>query len=118
MNTLARFVAVAVLAGAVGAAASVAAAHPSIDIVASNWTFTPSTIELHVGEATSLRLTSAQGVHGLASRALGIPLTTIQPGQWATIVVTPKTAGTYVLHCAIVCGAGHPNMTLTVNVVR
>jgi cytochrome c oxidase subunit 2 len=117
MKTLTRIIAATVMAGAVAALASLAAAHPSIDIVASNWKFTPSTIELHVGQPTTLRLTSSEGVHGLQSDALGIPLTTIQPGGWTTIVVTPKTAGTYVLHCAIVCGAGHANMTLTVHVV-
>ncbi len=95
----------------------VAAAHPSIDIVASNWKFTPSTIELHVGEPTTLRLTSSEGVHGLKSDELGIPQTTIAPGNWATVEVTPRKAGTYVLHCTIVCGAGHRNMTLTVHVV-
>lgn len=97
--------------------ALVALAHPSIDIVASNWKFTPSTIELHVGQQTTLRLTSSEGVHGLASSDLGIPQTTITPGTWQTVVVTPTKAGTYVLHCTIVCGAGHPNMALTVHVV-
>lgn len=93
------------------------AAHPTIDIVASNWKFTPSTIQLHVGEETTLRLTSADGVHGLQSDDLGIPMTMITPGSAKTVDVTAKKAGKYVLHCAIMCGAGHPNMTLTVNVV-
>ncbi len=94
-----------------------APAHPSIDIVASNWKFTPSSITLHVGQPSTLRLTSSQGVHGLQSDALGIPLTTIMPGTFSTVDVTPKKVGTYVVHCAIVCGAGHPNMALTVHVV-
>lgn len=93
-------------------------AHPSIDVVASNWKFTPATIELHVGETTTLRLTSSEGVHGLQSDDLGIPLTTIMPGQFNAINVTPKKAGKYVLRCAIMCGAGHGDMTLTVNVVQ
>jgi cytochrome c oxidase subunit II len=94
-----------------------AAAHPSIDIVASNWKFTPSTIELHVGETTVLRLTSAEGVHGIQSDDLGIPQTTIMPGQFTTVTVTPKKAGTYVVHCSIMCGAGHADMALTVKVL-
>lgn len=93
-------------------------AHPSIDVVASNWKFTPSTIELHAGETTTLRLTSSEGVHGLQSDELGIAKTTILPGQFTTVDVTPKLAGKYVLHCAILCGAGHADMTLTVNVVQ
>ncbi len=104
--------AIAILAG--GAAA---AAHPSIDVVASNWKFTPSTIELHAGETTTIRLTSSEGVHGLKSDDLGIPQTAITPGQSTTVTITPKKAGKYVLHCAIMCGAGHADMTLTVNVL-
>lgn len=90
------------------------AAHPSIDVVASNWKFTPASITLHVGETTTLRLTSSAGVHGLKSDELGIPMTTITPGNFVTVDVTPKKAGTYVLPCQIVCGAGHADMKLTV----
>lgn len=108
---------VAVIVGLAAAPATSAFAGPSIDIVASNWKFTPNTIELHMGETTTLRLTSNEGVHGLQSDELGIPQTVIEPGSFKTIQVTPKKPGKYVLHCAIMCGAGHANMTLTVNVV-
>ncbi len=114
-----RFVFIAALAaGFLLAPIGSAVAHPSIDIIASNWKFTPSTIELHVGETTTLRLTSSEGVHGLQSDDLGIPQTTIMPGSFTTITVTPKKAGTYLLHCAIMCGAGHADMVLTVKVVQ
>ena len=93
------------------------AAHPSIDVVASNWKFTPSTIELHVGETTTIRFTSTEGVHGIKSDDLAIPQTTITPGQFQSVTVTPKKAGKYVLHCTIICGAGHADMALTVNVL-
>ena len=96
----------------------VASADPTIEIVASNWKFTPSTIQLHVGQATTLRLSSAEGVHGLQSEELGIPMTAITPGSVKTVTVTAKKAGKYVLHCAVMCGAGHANMALTVNVVQ
>jgi cytochrome c oxidase subunit II len=102
----------------IGATAARALAGSAVDIVASNWTFTPSEIRLHVGQTTTLRLTSKEGVHGLQSADLGIPQTTIVPGAVKTVDVTPKKTGQYVLHCAIMCGAGHPNMTLTVNVVQ
>ncbi|MBV9332438.1 MAG: cupredoxin domain-containing protein [Candidatus Eremiobacteraeota bacterium] len=93
------------------------ATHPTIDIAASNWKFTPNTIQLHVGETTTLRLSSTDGVHGLQSDDLGIPMTMITPGSAKTVAVTATKAGKYVLHCAIMCGAGHANMTLTINVV-
>lgn len=93
-------------------------AHPSIDIVASNWKFTPDTISVPLGEPTTLRLTSSGGVHGLASPELGISDTTIMPNKFVTITFTPKKAGTYVVHCSVICGAGHPNMALTIKVAK
>jgi len=93
------------------------AAHPTIEIVASDWKFTPNTIQLHVGQETTLHVTSTEGAHGLQSDDLGIPMTMIAPGSPKNVEVTAKNAGKYVLHCALVCGAGHANMTLTVNVV-
>ncbi len=108
----------ATFAGFVAAPAAPVFANQSIDIVASNWKFTPNAITLHVGQPATLRLTSSEGVHGLESADLGIPQTMIAPGSTKSVLVTPKKAGKYVLHCAIMCGAGHPNMTLTVTVVQ
>jgi cytochrome c oxidase subunit 2 len=89
----------------------------TINLVASNWKFTPGTITVHVNQATTLRLTSAAGVHGIASPQLGIANTMIQPGKFTTVTFTPKKKGTYVVHCSVFCGAGHANMTLTIKVV-
>lgn len=96
----------------------VALAHPSIDIVASNWKFAPDTITVPPGEPTTLRLTSSEGVHGIASKELNIPDTTIMPNKFTTVTFTPDKEGTYVVHCSIVCGAGHPNMVLTIKVQK
>jgi cytochrome c oxidase subunit II len=107
----------AVLAGvAVIAFAAPAFAHPTIDVVAANWKFTPATVEMHVGETTVLHMTSSGGVHGIQSDELGIPQTTIAPGKFVDVSVTPKKAGTYQIHCSIVCGSGHGDMVLTVEV--
>lgn len=94
------------------------AAHPSIDVVASNWKFTPDTITVPAGEPSTLRLTSSEGVHGLKSDELGIPDTTIMPNKFVTVTFTPNAAGTYVVHCSVICGAGHPNMALTIKVQK
>jgi cytochrome c oxidase subunit 2 len=117
MKQILRSLAVIAAAGGLLVAPVAASAHTTVNIVASNWKFTPNTIELHAGETVTLRVTSSEGVHGLQSDELGIPLTTITPGTFTTVQVTPKKAGKYVLHCAIMCGPGHPDMTLTVNVV-
>jgi heme/copper-type cytochrome/quinol oxidase subunit 2 len=92
-------------------------ASQTIDVVASDWKFTPNTVVLHANQTTTLRLSSKEGVHGLQSDDLGIPMTALVSGSVKTLEVTPKKPGTYVLHCAIMCGAGHANMTLTVKVV-
>jgi heme/copper-type cytochrome/quinol oxidase subunit 2 len=96
----------------------VASSHPSIDIVASNWKFTPGTITVHLNEPTTLRLTSSEGVHGIESADLGIPKTTILPNRFVTVAFVPKKLGTYKVFCAIICGAGHATMTLVVKVVQ
>lgn len=114
MNRTHLILGAAACAAATGLLPATLGAHPSIDVVASNWKFTPSVIELHVGETTTLRLTSSEGVHGLESAELGIKPTTIVPDQFVTIDVTPKKAGTYVVHCSIPCGAGHADMALTI----
>ncbi len=108
-------------AGAPASAVPPPTATPTVsnltNIVASDWQFTPNTITIAVGTPETLRLTSTSGVHGIQSDALGIPLTTIRPGQPVRVTFTPRTVGTYVIHCAIECGVGHNNMSLTV-VVR
>ncbi|HEX5275477.1 MAG TPA: cupredoxin domain-containing protein [Candidatus Rubrimentiphilum sp.] len=93
------------------------AASTTINLVASNWKFTPGTIIVHVHQATTLRLTSASGVHGIASPELGIANTVIQPGKFATVTFTPKKKGTYVIHCSVFCGPGHANMKFIIHVV-
>jgi cytochrome c oxidase subunit 2 len=98
------------------ASAGAAFAHPTIDIVASNWKFTPAKISIPVNEPTTLRLTSSSGVHGIQSDDLDIAKTTIKPGEFQLVTFTPKKAGTYVLHCVVVCGPGHSDMTLTIEV--
>ena len=95
-------------------AATPVMAHPSIDIAVANWKFTPATITVPVGLQTALRLTSTSGVHGIKSDDLGIPMTTIPNGKVVEVTFTPKKAGTYVLHCQIVCGPGHADMALTI----
>jgi len=91
-----------------------AAAHPTIDVVASNWKFTPSTITVDAGQTATLRLTSTAGTHGIASDELGIASTMITQGRFVEVSFTPHQPGTYVVHCSVYCGAGHPNMALTV----
>ncbi len=110
------FATLALAAGLMISTGAAAFAHPPIDIVASNWKFTPAIITVHVGEEATLHVTSAEGVHGLQSDDLGIKQTTIMPGKFTDITFTPKKAGTYTLHCSIVCGTKHGDMVIVIKV--
>jgi heme/copper-type cytochrome/quinol oxidase subunit 2 len=90
---------------------------PVVNLVATaDQKFAPDHIVLHVNKRQTLRFTSAGGVHGIVSTALGIPATMIMPGKPVSIAVTPKKAGTYRIPCTIVCGPGHADMALTIQV--
>lgn len=94
-----------------------AAVLPVVNIVATaDQKFAPDHVVLHVGKRQTLRFTSASGVHGVASKELGIPATTITSDKPVSVSVTPKKAGTYKVPCAIMCGPGHADMALTVEV--
>ncbi len=95
---------------------SLARADESATLVASNWTFSQTEVTAHVGVPMTLHVTSKEGVHGIQSADLGIPSTMLLPGKVVTITFTPKTAGTYVVHCSVPCGSGHANMAFTVKV--
>ncbi len=88
-----------------------------VNIVATaDQKFAPDHIVLHVNKPQTLRFTSASGVHGVVSKDLGIPATTITPDAPVSVRVTPKKVGTYKIPCSIVCGPGHADMALTVDV--
>jgi heme/copper-type cytochrome/quinol oxidase subunit 2 len=90
---------------------------PVVNVVATaDQKFAPDHIVLHVNKRQTLRFTSAGGVHGIVSTDLGIPATMIMPGKPVSIAVTPKKAGTYRIPCTIVCGPGHADMALTIQV--
>jgi cytochrome c oxidase subunit II len=85
-----------------------------IQITAQDFSFSPAKITAHVGQKTTLRLSSNQGVHGLESKDLGIPQTVIAPGKSVDVTFTPTKAGTYTVQCAIPCGEGHDKMMLVI----
>jgi len=91
---------------------------PPIAIAASDETFafTPSTVMVHAGQPVTLALHSSSGVHGVASAELGITTTLIRPNHPVNVTFTPAKVGTYIVHCAQVCGIGHAGMAFTVQV--
>lgn len=100
---------------AVPAAASAAA--PQTVTITTTATFSPAQITVHAGQPVTLKFVGTSGVHGVESKDLGIPATTITPGSSKTVTFTPQKPGTYTLHCTIMCGPQHGNMALVVKVV-
>ncbi len=88
-----------------------------VTVTASNWKFTPAEITVHAGKPVTLQLSSSEGVHGFASSDFGIASTIIAPGSTKTVKFTPSKVGTYTIHCSVMCGQGHSNMTLVIRVV-
>ncbi|MGC2633676.1 MAG: cupredoxin domain-containing protein [Candidatus Cybelea sp.] len=116
----------ALAAGTLGLSLSLAfpistSAAPSPQLItitaSSDAMFSPSEITVHAGQPVELKFVGKNGVHGIASTALGIPATTIMPGSTQTVTFTPAKAGTYTLHCTIPCGADHGQMAIVVKVV-
>lgn len=84
-----------------------------IDVVVSDWAFTPSTITAAVGENVQLRFTGDKGMHGVAVPDLGINVR-IASGESAVVDVPTDTAGTFAGKCNVPCGPGHRDMTFSV----
>lgn len=99
---------------AVPAAASTAPQTVTITAAAK---FSPSVITVKAGEPVTLKFVGSSGVHGIESKDLGIPSTTITPGSTKTVTFTPQKPGTYTLHCMIMCGPDHSSMAVVVKVV-
>jgi len=89
-----------------------------IDVVASNWKFTPGTIVAHPGQTIVLHAKSIEGAHAIISDDLGIKSVTLLPGKAAVDItfVAPTKPGKYYIHCHLPCGSGHDKMTAVVEV--
>jgi cytochrome c oxidase subunit 2 len=90
-------------------------ANTTVSVTASNYEFTPAKVVAHVGDPTTLHLTSSAGMHGIMSKDLGIPQTVIVPGKAVDVTFTPAKPGTYKVPCSVICGPGHAGMVLTVD---
>jgi cytochrome c oxidase subunit II len=90
-----------------------ASAPREIDIVAKRFAFEPASIEVTEGERIRLRVSSADGVHGLQVRRLRINKLIPRGGQPVTIDFVAPGPGSYEILCSEECGDGHDTMTGT-----
>lgn len=111
-----RIAAVALAAcalAAIAARAQDAAPAPAvrkITITAKKYEFSPSKIELKVGEPVDITLEPQDATHGFTCKDLGIDKVVVEKGKSETFRVTPQKAGIYEFKCAKWCGFGHGRM--------
>lgn len=95
-----------------------AASSQTVTITAKNFTFAPAVVTLKEGQTAHLTFVSTQGVHGITVPEIGLNKTVTIMSTPTTVTVTPTKTGTFVAHCAIFCGVGHPHMQITFKVVK
>jgi cytochrome c oxidase subunit 2 len=81
-----------------------------ISVTAKKYEFTPSKIELKVGEPAVLEITAEDTTHGFTCKDLGVDKVIIEKGKTETVKITPEKAGNYEFKCAKWCGFGHGKM--------
>ena len=81
-----------------------------VDVVVRRFAFEPARIEARVGEAIVLAVRSADGVHGVDIRALGVKQRVPRGGAVVLIPFTAREAGEFPILCSEYCGAGHEAM--------
>ncbi len=84
-------------------------------IEASQFQYTPETIQVHPGDHVTIDLVSTDVVHGLYLDGYDLNVTA-DPGQTATLSFIADRSGTFRFRCSATCGALHPFMIGKFNV--
>ena len=91
------------------ATSDVAAQEKVIAVTAERFKFTPSVIELKLGEPVMIELTTLDRKHGFQVPDLNVD-ETVEPGRVTRVHLVPAKAGTFLFHCTVFCGSGHEDM--------
>ena len=86
-----------------------------INMIADNWSFTPSAFAVRKGERVELHVTGNTGIHGFSIPALDINVS-VSAGETKVVTIPTNEAGTFSFRCSIPCGSGHANMVGTVTI--
>ncbi|HKY60242.1 MAG TPA: cupredoxin domain-containing protein [Gemmatimonadota bacterium] len=87
-------------------------------IVAERFQFTPSDIEVRLGERVRLIVTSEDTTHGVAIAGFGVRELIPPRGKGETVIeFVADRPGTFTFRCAHLCGAGHAMMRGTLEVL-
>lgn len=86
-----------------------------IKLTAKKFEFSPAEITVKKGEPVVLEITSQDVKHGFTLPDFGVRAD-IKPGVVNRISFTPDKAGRFTFACDVFCGAGHEDMSGTINV--
>lgn len=81
-----------------------------ITVTAKKYEFSPSRIELKVGEPVEILFQSEDTKHGFSCKELGLEKVVFTKEEPQTVRFTPDKPGTYPFKCAKFCGLGHGKM--------
>ena len=106
------------MAAILGAAAEARPAQPeppgqrlkSFEVKASRFKFEPAVLEVTEGDTVLLTLRSADTVHGLTIKALGVKIVIPKNREPVSVRFVAPRAGTFEITCSEYCGSGHRRM--------
>lgn len=81
-----------------------------IQVVARDYTFEPSEIEVAQGEPVRLVVVSGDGLHGFEIKRFKISKEIPRGGDPVVIEFTPHEPGRFPILCSVYCGDGHDDM--------
>jgi len=95
--------------------ASACSQHPREDpvhirVVMKKYAFEPPVIRVRQGHWVALEISTADVQHGFYAPELKLRQP-VQPGRPVTVTFHAERPGVYPIHCGIVCGPGHDDMT-------
>ncbi len=81
-----------------------------ITVTAKKYAFSPSRIEMKVGETLEITFESLDKTHGFSCKDLTSEKVKFKKGEPTTLTLKAEKPGTYKFKCAHFCGLGHPKM--------
>jgi len=76
---------------------------------ARQFAYSPSDLQVNLGDTVTIQLLSTDVVHGLYVDDYDVSVEA-DPGQTATLTFTADKPGSFRFHCNVTCGAMHPFM--------
>jgi len=79
------------------------------NIIAKQWNFNPSVIEVNQGDSVKLNIESVDVAHGFALSAFGVN-SRLYPGTTTVVEFDATKKGEFTFFCSVQCGSGHGGM--------